>query len=537
MRIKDWPLAPYAEATLVAVGSPDACDRGRQWRVHAYFVDGRGELFDLRLPWGLLPKLRPGSVFVDGYLTGHSVSEDTRDLEIVGEPKLISWLEATRNEPGWMRSQALQDEYCLVFDQDCGSIIIPCVQVLRIFHAQTRTISHAVLRPAVLGELASGEILGDEAQLRIAPLVPRGSVTKTFARYLAKLVFEPPWFESFSDVFHRRFACAERGLMGKHDRIPLQCFPPRSARSKWCAVGRHLASGDFFISDVLGTLSNSRPPYKKLTIFHANSVLPPKSPAKSFTVRAEGSDGRGRSSRANSSRGPRSIRRPFLVRQRAIEHGDEGAARILDVYPGQKVRDSNSGENGGKPDVKPPSSPGPVSLDDERREAGDTSAEFASTQGRDTMPLHFDIFIKAFREVIERRPGWSLHFKIEALSIYVPNCQPQDRLVMFGRLKTPNTLAHLIELEPLEGQTSYTLAVTRHPDPQIATIREIGRRLSGWITHSGRSHVRELLKDDPNYQVTLSTHRDVGEPKWAARILEKMDPFDKRPAWTRGVAV
>jgi len=536
MRIKDWPLAPHAEATLVAVGSPDARDRGRQWRVHAHFVDAVGGLFELRLPWGLLPKLRPGSVFVDGYLTGLSASDATQDLEIVGEPKLVSWREATQTESGWMRSATLQNEHCLVLAGDSGGVVIPCIQVLRVFHAQTRVISHAILRPAVLGELATGEIFGDEARLRIAPLVPRGSVTKAFARYLAKLVFEPPWFESFSDVFHRRFAYAEDGSVGKHDRVPLQCFPPRCARSTWRVVGRHLASGDFFVSDVLSTRSSNKPPYNKLTILHASSVLPPKSPWASFTVQSEGSDGRGRPSRAGSNQGPRGIRRPLLVRQRAIEHKDEAAARIVDVYPSHKIRGETDSEKGGKADVKAPPLPRPVNLDDQRREAGETSAEFVSTQGRDVMPLHFDIFIRVFREAIERRPGWKLHFKTEALSIYVANCQPQDRLVMFGRLRTPNTLCHLIELEPLEGQTSYTLAVTRHLDPEAATTGEIGRRLSRWITSSGRSHVRELLKADPDYQVTLSTHRDVGEPRWAERILEKIDPSDTKPAWMRGLA-
>lgn len=107
---------------------------------------------------------------------------------------------------------------------------------------------------------------------------------------------------------------------------------------------------------------------------------------------------------------------------------------------------------------------------------------------------------------------------------------------MFGRLKTPETLGHLIELEPLEGQTSYTLAVVRHPAPEAASITEIGKRLSDWISNTGRLRVRELLKDDPNYQVTLSTHRDVGEPQWADRILDKIEPSDRRPAWMRGVA-
>lgn len=529
-------MGPHTEATLVAVGSPDARGRRRQWRTHAYFVGGNGETFDLRLSWGLLPKLRPGSVFVNGYLTGHAVALETLDIDISGEPQLVSWAEATSGESGWMRSQALQDEHCLTYELAHGRVVIPCIQVLRAFHAQTRMISHAILRPVILSELATGELRGDEARLHVAPLVPQGAVTKAFGRYLAKLLFEQPWFESFSDVFHRRFAEAERTLTDKHGRIPLQCFPPQAAWSRWGVVGHYLASGDFFISDLVSTLSGSKSPYRTLTIFHNKKGPPPKNPETSLAVDTDEGAGREKPSRAGSNEDPKGIGRPTLVRQRVIEHGDSDPARVFDVYPGKKPGGGQTSGGGKGGEGKLPPSKVPLSFDDERRQGGQTSAEFLGVPGRDTTPLHFELFIKAFRDAIEPRKGWALNFRIEALSAHVPNCQPPDRLIMFGRLKTPNTLGHLIELEPLEGQTSYTLAVVRRVEPESATIKEIGTRLSRWLTGFGRSHVPELLKDDPDFRVMLSTHRDLGGHKWVRRILEKLDPPEKRPAWTRGVA-
>lgn len=536
MQIKDWPLGPHAEATLVAVGSPDAQGRGRQWRTHAYFVDPVGETFDLRLSWGLLPKLRPGSVFVNGYLTGHAVALEALDIDINVEPQLVSWAEATRGESGWMRSRALQDEHCLTFPLARGRVVVPCVQVLRAFHAQTRMVSHAILRPLILSELATGELRGDEARLHIAPLIPQGTVTKAFGRYLAKLLFERPWLDSFSDVFHRRFAEAERSLTDKHDRIPLQCFPPQAPWWRWSTVGHYLASGDFFISDLVSTLSGSKPPYRTLTIFHNKKGPPPKNPDTALTVDNDEGDGREKPSRSGGNEDPKGVGRPSLVRQRVIEHGDSDPARVFDVYPGRKPGGAQKGGGGEKGEGKSQGSQAPLSLDDERRPGGRTSAEFLGIPGRDTTPLHFEIFIKAFRDAIESRRGWELHFSIEALSAYVPDCQPHDRLVMFGRLKTPNALGYLIELEPLEGQASYTLAVVRRNEPEAATVKEIGARLSRWLTGFGRSHVSELLKHDPDYRVMLSTHRDLGGHKWVRRILEKIDPPEKRPAWTRGIA-
>jgi len=48
--------------------------------------------------------------------------------------------------------------------------------------------------------------------------------------------------------------------------------------------------------------------------------------------------------------------------------------------------------------------------------------------------------------------------------------------------------------------------------------------------------LERLLKEDPEDRITLSTHRDLGGYKWVRRILEKIDPQEKRPYWTRGVA-
>lgn len=41
---------------------------------------------------------------------------------------------------------------------------------------------------------------------------------------------------------------------------------------------------------------------------------------------------------------------------------------------------------------------------------------------------------------------------------------------------------------------------------------------------------------DEHYEISLSTHRDLGGSVWTSRILEKISPRDRRPAWTRGVA-
>lgn len=533
MQIKDWPLEAHQETRLVAIGSPDALGRGRQWRSHAYF-ETNGRVFQARVPWGMLPKLRPGSTFVDGVLAGHPDIAQAVSVEVATAPRLLSWAQATQGETGWLREPALQDEHCLVYDLPDGQLLVPCLQALRAFHAQTRIIAHALLRPAIIGELATGKLNGDEAQLQIQRLVPQGIVTRSFARYLARLLFEPAWLTSFSDVFHTRFAAAHRSGVDLHDRIALTCVPPACARSHWRVACEPLSRGRFLVNDFLSTRSDTQPPYRTLVVLH-NRRGPSERPRKTGTLRTDA----GAEKRSNPSGGgnedPKALTRPALVRLRTIEHGDAGGEQVHDVYPELRPAGSPRFVRGGG-DAGPAPMPKPESFDEERRQGGRTSAEFRSVPGRDTLPLHFERFIKTFADAMQSREGWTLAFDIDALSRHLPNCEPADRLVLLGRVTTPNTTGYVLELEPLQGQASYTLAIIRRNQPEIATVREIGARLATWLTASGRSHVPELLKEDADYQVALSTHRDVGTTAWANRILDKLDPPVRRPGWTRGQA-
>ncbi len=487
------------------------------------------------MPWGMLPKLRPGTRFVDGAIAGQ-LAEATLSVEITQAPTIVPWRDATRDEGGWFRHASLQDEYCLVYDFHDGQLVVPCLQILRAFHAQTRIIAHAILRPVVLGELATGELHDHEARITIQRLVPDGVVTRSFARYLARLLFEPAWLTSFSDVFHTRFADSQRLGVELQDRIPLVCIPPAAGRSHWHLAGQWIAGNRVFLTDLISTRSNVQPPFRTLVVVHNKKGPKEKTTTSGGFATAKGED-RGADSDERGNDDPKNLTRPSLIRLRAVEHGDAGTERILDIYPGRRQSGQGRTDSGGSSENTPPTAlPGPESFDDERRRGGRTSAEFSMVPGRDSMPSHFEVFIQAFADAVQSRDGWVLEFRVQALADFLPRCQPTDRLLLIGRLTTPSTVGHILELEPLSGQASYTWAVTRRDSPETADMREIGSRLSTWLTALGRSDVPELIKDDPVYRVSLSTHRDLGRATWANRILDKLDPPQRRPGWMRGQA-
>lgn len=533
MRINGWPLAKNREARLVAVSSPDAESPGHQWRTFAHFVTAENESFSLRLPWGMLPKLRPGSVFIDGFFVGQSTL-DAPSTFAIKSWRFERWSESTRGESGWFRLPVLQDEWCLVSGEGAERVIFPSVQVARSFHAPVRLMCHALLRLPVLGEFATADMDGDTLVLRITRLVPQGAVTHAFACYLARLLTDPAWTDSFSSVFHRRISASKATNVDLRSRVPLECSPPDLPNMQWTARVHTLSSGSSFVVDLIRTSSSTRPPYSHVRVVHARQKAATPRDRRDTAVDVDDSNA-GKQSGSHRTRDPKDLTRPLLIRQSAIAHEDLSPPNVTDVFPSPSppnVGTTIGGRGGGS------GSPAiwQTSLDEERKSGSTKGAEFHPTPGRDSLPLQFDQFMKAISEAVVDLSGWKVRFTVEELVGFVPSCRPPDRLVLFARVETPTSLAHLVELEPLEGQAAYTLSVVRRRDTLDASIRDVGQQLDRWLTNQGRSHVPTLLKEDLDYDVLLSTHRDSGTRSWAERILRKISQRQRRPNWTRGVA-
>lgn len=536
MKLKAWDLGERTEAQLVAVSSPDAHETDRQWRCQAYFLTADNEVKVVRVPWGVLPRLRPGGRFVGGYLTSlrEAESEIAVFLKADQVPQIRPWQDALHEGPPWTRHPDLQTERCLVFDDDPWRIVVPCVQIARAFHAQSRLMSHALLRPTVLSELATAELTNEVAILRMAPMVPSGVATKSFAKHLARLFFDPAWTASFQDVFHRRFADAQAAQRDPLDAIPLCCLPPLGVEMKWHVSGLALG-GTFLVLDVLQTLSRVKPPYKEVRVIHAQRPRKPKRTARendeSSSPAAAGDP------RPPKSESPTQMSRPVFVRQRPIDHDDHGGTRVFDEYPGKISGGPSAGGSGG-----PPPHPGgasdpprpPPSFDEERKGRPRASAEFHAPPGTN-LPGHFTFFMKEFGDAAAGR-GWTVSFEAILLGRYVPDCQPADRLVLFARVLTTEATVYLVELEPLRGESAYTLSVRPHTSEFVLTTDYVGNRLKTWLNAAGRSQVIELLKSDEHCAIRLTTHRDFGSSNWVKRLLAKIEPRDARRSWTRGVA-
>lgn len=523
---------------LVAVNSPDAHEDDRQWRCKAFFVQASGDVSVVRVPWGALPKLRPGSRFVGGYLSSLRDADTEISVFLKADHvlQIMRWHEVLRDGPAWTRHPDLQEEHCVVFDDESRRIVLPCVQVARAFHAQSRLMSHALLRPTALSELASAELIDEVAVLRMAPMISPGLATKSFTKHLARLFFEPAWATSFQDVFHRRFADTTGAQRSPLDSIPLRCLPPQGVEMKWQVSGLDI-DNTFLVLDVLQTLSRSKPPFKEIRVIHAQRPRKPKRSGRDGddALPTAGQDER----RPAKPTAPTQMARPVFVRQRAIDHDDYGSTRVFDEYPGKREGGNTGGGGGGSPPAgtsgatDPPRPP--PSFDEERKGRPRASAEFQAPPGM-TIPGHFTFFIKEFGDAVAHRAGWSVQFEPELLRRHVPDCQPTDRLVLFVRVLTTEATAYVIELEPLRGASAYTLTVCPHLPEFKLTTEYVGSRLKTWLNAAGRSHVNELLKSDDRCVIRLTTHRDFGSSNWVERLLAKIEPRGSRKSWTRGVA-
>lgn len=541
MQIQGWPLPAREEAVLLAVGSPAVVGRSRQWRAQAYFLTANESIVSLSVPWGLLPKLRPGTVFVDG--TPSAIKAQVEQFDITfSDPSttLIDLAHAHGGDGRWMQVPSLLSERCVALQVDGVRIVMPCVQALRAFHAQTRLMALGALSLTCLEEIVEAELIEGVAVLTLRPLVPMGIVTKAFAQHLARLSFDPMWQASWHDVFPRRFALAERFGLDKNAAVPLECVPPVVSGDRWRGDAWRLPNGGLFIADLSGTSTQTVPPFSTVRVIHTRQ--PTRERARKHQAIVEAGQALASDQQPFSKqRRPKRTSRPLLVRQRLIEHGMGTRPQVVEQFPmsnrGAGTLSRNDLVSRRRPASRHDDDRLVVNLDSERASGNQQSAEFELLPGRDDLPLHFRVLIEAVEQFVKGREGLQVKYEIHALADYIPSCLPLDRFVLFIRVVMFEEVGYIVELEPLRGQPPYTLTVLPPEDGDPLTIKTVASHLNEWINRMGRSDLHALQKQSKACRVRASTHRAFGTDAWVSRVFKKLvKKSAQSSAWARGRA-
>jgi hypothetical protein len=211
LRIKTWPFAEGQEAELVWFGSPHTDYKGN-WRLRVAFRATTGELKVISYPWGLLPYLRLGQIYING------VYDQVRPLEGSAYKITMDGLHQGVVETGFTLPKRLIDfhknpelglQKVIQYRSDGLTFCLPVTELTRAMFINSRYLSYYLLQPHGLDLLIDrGEFQNNTFFLDLSPRVPAKLANVTNARHLSWIHLDPGIHSMWDSVYGRLFSQA-----------------------------------------------------------------------------------------------------------------------------------------------------------------------------------------------------------------------------------------------------------------------------------------------------------------------------------------
>lgn len=199
--IKNWPYPKGIKAMLLRIDNPVYDGQGN-WHSDVIFRSIYKEYKTIPLAWGLLPMLRTGQVFCDGYQVEYR-SNTKRERFDFNNPQFEFFIhEFTSNN-------ALVKIPCYRTVQNGITYNIVAVEVVRSFFARTRTLAYEILQENNLMRLCQSRLKeGDEKSITIhfSPECPARLCTEKWLPILAWMSTNKLAQLSWASFFYPHFA-------------------------------------------------------------------------------------------------------------------------------------------------------------------------------------------------------------------------------------------------------------------------------------------------------------------------------------------
>jgi hypothetical protein len=131
--LKRWPFARDEEATLHWLRSPQREANYKQWQLTAVFKGQSGTIREMLLPWGTLPLLRLGQVFVDGQLQSDFIRGEVFSIRLPTATEQCIWTagEVAPCKEYSLKGTANLSENCLMIRSQDLFVVIPVLECIK----------------------------------------------------------------------------------------------------------------------------------------------------------------------------------------------------------------------------------------------------------------------------------------------------------------------------------------------------------------------------------------------------------------------
>lgn len=531
MRFKygSWPYPSDLPVYLYWVRSPMQADtETKQWRSKVLFIGENGKPHERLVPWGCLPELKLGSIYLNGGISNFSSAGENRCFEFSGGATINKLSAASIHTP-WInrvrdhKPQFLYEQ-CIEIREGTTALIIPSLEIVRSFFGINKLMSNLILEPGGLTKICSSELERGCVRMNFNREIPVDILNQILVTRIATICHHPDWWNSWQQIWNR----STKNVSGPIVYSQLFCCPPIVRDSRWAVRGIPCEGNTFLVLEVLGFRTKTKLPFTKVTYSHPNLAYPlrVKEPTTSKRV-ANGSEINSTSNEGeiDTTKAPQKMTTPRrgAVVVTTMEFGNW--VRVVKQYTEGKSKTEKSNSPGhifpgAASELKEAC---PVSMNDEGGTGQVQAAEFKPIQTLEQIPLGLRAFIVVVKEIASAKTSCTIE--------PFPDDSPLARL---GDVQRSFALAHVVgrgyilEIDSSDGHSVSTIVFsTQKANSGLETAKTLLQMCLGKGGHWS-SDALNTMKEISNY--ALVKHRLLEPVHWGFRLYFKLCMLGRKNA-------
>lgn len=532
LTLRSWPFSNNEPVELVWFGSPFLDYRGN-WRIKVAFRDSRGTLKIESYPWGTLPYLRLGQVYVNGESdpvkplsgSGYVIKVDQLSQGVKGigfdlPIRLISF--DKRPDLGLQK--------IIKFQSDGNVFCVPIMELIRALFINSRHLAYYLMQPHGLDLLVDRcEYRGNTLWFDMSQRVPAKLAQENNARHLSWIYCDPAIRSMWDSVYQLMFASAVKDspldpTARMKNGIPLDIELSRMDQIEIYVRGSSFMD-HILVHEIIG-FSGFHHPAKEINLWHPSkkrreSVYADKKVRVSTKPDRDEYILNDRSVQAKEDTHQDVIEAPptylrfsnspkVTTRQEGIQKTNTGDDLIF--------RPGKGGKNAGTPEE--------VSTQDSVVGGDTPPIEFQTIE---TVPAHEAIGLERFFKMIEiLKQVFLVDIRLSVVRVppgkrfsVCPN--GTRRTCAIAQLTKGNSTSYIIELARPDDWSISTLMLTPFEQASLPSIeRDIKSLLDGLVEKGGHWD-QKVLDRCKNIDINKIKHYESDSPKdWANRLIGKM---------------
>lgn len=212
LRLRPWPFPKDEEAELIWFGSPFIDYRG-SWKIRTAFNIGE-EIKVHSYPWGTLPDLRIGQIYVNGvYDQVKPKSGSVYHLQIksLNEGNVTNGFELPKRIIDFQGNKELGLQKIIHYSVNGVSYCIPVIELIRAMFLNAKYLAYYILQPHGLDLLIEKSLVLDKVlHFDLSNRVPTKEATKTNARHLSWIHVDQRIHSMWNSVYQNLYRQAVR---------------------------------------------------------------------------------------------------------------------------------------------------------------------------------------------------------------------------------------------------------------------------------------------------------------------------------------